>query len=67
MYTYMHTCIHTCTYIYIYIYTHIVRSYPSSSSSAPRAAWSPRPSRSLHSAEGGAVETGCSDLYDVIH
>ena len=26
-----------------------------------------RISESLHSAKGGAVETGCSDLYDVIY
>ena len=25
------------------------------------------PSDALHSAKGGAVETGCSDLYDVMY
>ena len=66
IYIYMYICIcicvyvyvYVCIYIYMYIYIYIYIS---------RAAQQPPRAPSLHSAKGGAVETGCSGLYDVIY
>ena len=69
IYIYIHTYTHACIYIYIYI------------AQAGRGRWGRHGSRdsgadgrrrrplagTLHSAKGGAVETGCSDLYDVVY
>ena len=45
-------CIHTHTYTWITLVCLYIYIY--------------RDTGCLHSAKGGAVETGCSDLYDVI-
>ena len=42
-----------CTQIYVYIYIYIHRYMKTTTT--------------LHSAKGGAVETGCSDLYDDVY
>ena len=49
-------------YIYIYIHTYNAISYATTYMTASRVC----PDH-LHSAKGGAVERGCSALYDVIH
>ena len=81
IYIYIYTCNYVCVYIYIYIYTHILRVHPrrieltlfwdmphgpgNSTPSGPLL--SSRKAIVQDSSKGGAVETGCSDLYDVIH
>ena len=52
--------VHMCVYVYIYIY---IYSYISHQAFFRK----PFPCNPLHSAKGGAVETGCSELYDVMH
>ena len=60
-------------YIYIYIYIYIM---PTSEGSGRRIPDMPGPETfaaarmgpsALHSAKGGAAETGCSDLYDIAY
>ena len=74
MYIYIYICICICIYIYIYIYiyTHGL-SHPRD---ALQRFEDPMVGVSfsrltlckpLHSAKGGAVETGCSGLYDVMY
>ena len=74
IYTYVYIYIYTyiCIYIYIYIYTHVCGPtlprlvgaiLPRSGGLIPSSALDVH----LHSAKGGAVETGCSDLYDVTY
>ena len=65
IHTYMHAYIHTYIYTYVRTYTHTyIHTYNSVSTPLPLT-------RDLffllHSAKGGAVETGCSGLYDVIY
>ena len=76
MYVYIYIYDHIHMYIYIYIYTHIYTYkhvylvgclrrrvfHPPSAAEAKRAPSVPR-----DSSKGCAVETGCSDLYDVVH
>ena len=59
---YIYIYIHT--YIYIYIYTYIHTSTHTIPQHLPKRL---KQAQSLHSAKGGAVETGCSDLYAVIY
>ena len=51
-------------YIYIYIFACIYIYIFGCRRSGVKAA---RRTANLHSAKGGAVETGCSDLHDIIY
>ena len=67
--------IHVCVCMHIHIH-HIITVYHSRSyhlcrraqriPGSPRESLGPGPSVDLHSAKGGAVETGCSGLHYII-
>ena len=66
--TYIYIYIYTCVYIYIYIYTYM---YIYIGARGRRPGQGERLDAAgggaQDSSKGGAVETGCSDLYDVIY
>ena len=70
---YVHIYTHIYVYICIYIYTHCMYTAPAQDFQ-PEAAAGQSCRRSLyglvsehlHSAKGGAAETGCSGLHDVV-
>ena len=60
----MYVCMYVCMYIYIYIYTYDTHACPAdqdlSCLQEPHAGGA---CGRLHSAKGGAVETGCSGSH----